>query len=481
LEVKLIRVVLLLLVLAVGLNACQGVVASIVSNPSALSIGKAVDSQTGLNSDMYGNPLLLDANNNLLLSENNVKIQPSMAWSIAQSFAVQYHSNPSFFGLEYEHDRFVYIFSVETNQTFTYSVGVPIVSNKLVFFVDAMTGDVINSNGCGIGPGTTLQTFNANSIQNNESINASMLQFSGPVIPEGDNFSQSLQENFSVKNRTIQTRIFNDGSNLYFDVFTPFNWTAVLLSDTPVEEMVSGFKKAVIFNGSVSVYSVNPSHMSVDFQSPSAIQSQVTSTGFEFSIPLSVLNLSKGEPFSVMLLAGDSQSNAFASFPSVEWLDSKQNISVTQEYSFPLHLTSNNNISGNTVNVTAFQWGYNPSTITVKQGDNVTLYLTSEDVTHGFELDAYGINTQITPGQITIVNFIADKPGTFTFYCSVFCGSGHSTMQGTLIVLPGNSTDSTSASNTGFFNFFNTILILAFAFAAALGLILIKKRRSLNV
>lgn len=466
----------MLLVLAVGLNACQGSVASIVSNPSALSIGNAIDSQTGLNADIYGNPLLLDANNNLLLSENNVKIQPSLAWGIAESFASQFNSTPSFSGLEYEHDRFVYIFKMSTNQTFTYNVGVPIVSNEMVFFVDVMTGDVIDSNGCGMGPGTIIQKFNPDLIQ---SVNNSpvFFQFPGLIIPETSGFNGSVKENFTVKNQTIETSEFAYAGGIQFNVSTPFKWTAVLLSDTPVVEMVSGFSRAVIFNDSgVYMYSINPGHMSVGFQNPSEIQNSVSNSSFEFSIPLSALNLSEGNPFSVMLLAGDDQNNAFGSMPEVFWLGSRQNVSVLQEYPLSLHLLSSLNVSGSVVNVTAFQWGYKPDTITVKQGDNVTLYLTSSDVTHGFELDAFGINAEITPGQITTVNFIADKPGTFTFYCSVFCGSGHSTMRGTLIVLPSNSTSSV-ASNTDFFNFFNVILILAFVLAVALAWILIKKRR----
>ena len=33
-----------------------------------------------------------------------------------------------------------------------------------------------------------------------------------------------------------------------------------------------------------------------------------------------------------------------------------------------------------------------------------------------------------------LIEFIADKTGTFTFKCNVPCGSGHKTMAGTLIV-----------------------------------------------
>jgi cytochrome c oxidase subunit 2 len=34
------------------------------------------------------------------------------------------------------------------------------------------------------------------------------------------------------------------------------------------------------------------------------------------------------------------------------------------------------------------------------------------------------------------VEFVADKAGTFTFSCSVYCGKGHRGMKGELVVSP---------------------------------------------
>ena len=44
------------------------------------------------------------------------------------------------------------------------------------------------------------------------------------------------------------------------------------------------------------------------------------------------------------------------------------------------------------------------------------------------------INEVIRKDKTTEIEFIADKKGTFTFSCSVPCGSGHLNMKGTLIV-----------------------------------------------
>ncbi|MBI5065157.1 cupredoxin domain-containing protein [Candidatus Woesearchaeota archaeon] len=84
--------------------------------------------------------------------------------------------------------------------------------------------------------------------------------------------------------------------------------------------------------------------------------------------------------------------------------------------------------------VEAFNWGFKPKTIEVNQGDRVKITAKSDDVDHGLAISAYGINIKLTPGKEETVEFIADKKGTFPFYCSVFCGQGHREMTGTLVV-----------------------------------------------
>ena len=87
-----------------------------------------------------------------------------------------------------------------------------------------------------------------------------------------------------------------------------------------------------------------------------------------------------------------------------------------------------------TFDIEAKQFEFIPKTITVNQGDFVTLNLKSTDVTHGFFLSEFNINKQLDPNQTVQVKFVADKKGTFTFRCNVPCGSGHMDMTGTFIV-----------------------------------------------
>lgn len=86
------------------------------------------------------------------------------------------------------------------------------------------------------------------------------------------------------------------------------------------------------------------------------------------------------------------------------------------------------------IDMTAKQFEFEPSTITVNKGDTVKLTITSLDVAHGFSLSEFNIDERIEPGQPTKIEFVADKTGTFPFECSIFCGSGHGHMEGTLIV-----------------------------------------------
>ena len=84
--------------------------------------------------------------------------------------------------------------------------------------------------------------------------------------------------------------------------------------------------------------------------------------------------------------------------------------------------------------MTAKQFAFEPSTIEVNKGDKVKLIVTSTDVPHGISIPEYGINERLDPGKAVTIEFTAEKEGTFTAFCSVFCGSGHSNMKGKIIV-----------------------------------------------
>ncbi|MBI2916764.1 MAG: cupredoxin domain-containing protein [Chloroflexi bacterium] len=86
--------------------------------------------------------------------------------------------------------------------------------------------------------------------------------------------------------------------------------------------------------------------------------------------------------------------------------------------------------------VTTRQFGYTPETIVVDRGDKVVLSLESADVSHGFYLDVYGVNAEVSPGRPTTLEFTADRAGKFRYRCSMTCGPLHPFMIGELTVRP---------------------------------------------
>ncbi len=84
--------------------------------------------------------------------------------------------------------------------------------------------------------------------------------------------------------------------------------------------------------------------------------------------------------------------------------------------------------------IEAYQFGYEPETITVKKGDIVKLLATSRDVTHGIYIKEYNINVSMKKGETKKIEFIADKAGEFEILCSVYCGRGHHSMKAALVV-----------------------------------------------
>lgn len=71
-------------------------------------------------------------------------------------------------------------------------------------------------------------------------------------------------------------------------------------------------------------------------------------------------------------------------------------------------------------NLTGKNFDFSQKNITVKKGDTVTVNFTSESGTHDWRVDEFGAGTSIvTTGNSTSVTFVADKTGTFEYYCSV--------------------------------------------------------------
>ena len=86
------------------------------------------------------------------------------------------------------------------------------------------------------------------------------------------------------------------------------------------------------------------------------------------------------------------------------------------------------------IDIQASQFQFDPGTIKVKPGDQVTINLTALDVAHGIYLDGYGLELKVDPGQTKSITFTADRQGSFRFRCSISCGALHPFMIGKIQV-----------------------------------------------
>ena len=86
--------------------------------------------------------------------------------------------------------------------------------------------------------------------------------------------------------------------------------------------------------------------------------------------------------------------------------------------SLPPLLTDNTAIK--TFNISGENFKFSQDEIRVKQGDTVRINFSSSTGFHDWVVDEFNASTdQVNPGTPTEVQFVADKAGTFEYYCSV--------------------------------------------------------------
>lgn len=79
--------------------------------------------------------------------------------------------------------------------------------------------------------------------------------------------------------------------------------------------------------------------------------------------------------------------------------------------------------------------GFGPDVLRANVGEPLHLRLTSDDVVHGFAVGQMDMQSvDVLPGKVADVTLTFDKPGTYTFYCTRWCGIDHWRMRGTIEV-----------------------------------------------
>lgn len=71
----------------------------------------------------------------------------------------------------------------------------------------------------------------------------------------------------------------------------------------------------------------------------------------------------------------------------------------------------------------------------VPVGQPIRLTLTSEDVIHSFFVPAFRVKKDAVPGRYTTLWFEATKTGRFHLFCAEYCGTKHSAMIGSVVVM----------------------------------------------
>ena len=105
------------------------------------------------------------------------------------------------------------------------------------------------------------------------------------------------------------------------------------------------------------------------------------------------------------------------------------------------------------IEITAKKYEYSNSPVHVKVGTKLQLKIAAIDHDHGFKIgsvpdgasssDKAGLVFtseqecwQLKKGETTLIEFVAQTPGTYSFKCCHTCGLGHKGMKGQIVVEP---------------------------------------------
>ncbi len=71
----------------------------------------------------------------------------------------------------------------------------------------------------------------------------------------------------------------------------------------------------------------------------------------------------------------------------------------------------------------------------VPTGQPILINMISQDVIHSLYLPSFRVQMETLPDRYTQVWFTADRPGAYRMYCSEYCGTDHSVMDGQIYVM----------------------------------------------
>jgi cytochrome c oxidase subunit 2 len=82
----------------------------------------------------------------------------------------------------------------------------------------------------------------------------------------------------------------------------------------------------------------------------------------------------------------------------------------------------------------ASMWKFYP-VLQMKKGQTYRLHISSLDLQHGFSIQPLNMNFQVLPAYDHVLTITPTSAGEFSIICNEFCGIGHHTMTGRIIVV----------------------------------------------
>lgn len=84
--------------------------------------------------------------------------------------------------------------------------------------------------------------------------------------------------------------------------------------------------------------------------------------------------------------------------------------------------------------VMAQMWRWSP-VLVLQKDESYNFHISSKDVMHGLSLQPVNMNFQIYPGYDYVLRFKPTETGEYKIICNEFCGIGHHTMIGKIVVI----------------------------------------------
>ena len=90
--------------------------------------------------------------------------------------------------------------------------------------------------------------------------------------------------------------------------------------------------------------------------------------------------------------------------------------------------------AGSDVYILAQNYDFGKFTLELEKGKTYNLKLASKDMKHAIVVHELKLQNRIKVGEIKTIEFVPVKAGTFNVICGEFCGVGHASMVGKIIV-----------------------------------------------